>query len=92
MSIKTVDCSIQTSDSLFFTVELLLTYSMSSWLINYLGTLLRMLCDPESRKGEVGYYLASFEAAISHIREMDLTETRDEMFSFLSIPLEDSFD
>ena len=43
--------------------------------------------------GEVGYYLASFEAAISHIREMDLSESREEMFSFLSIPLnEESFD
>ena len=29
--------------------------------------------------GEVGYYLASFEAAVTHIREMDLSESREEM-------------
>lgn len=54
-----------------------------------LCALLRTLCDPINKMGEVGYYLASFEAAITHIREMDLSETREEMFSFLSIPLSD---
>lgn len=54
------------------------------------GALLRTLCDPVNRMGEVGYYLASFEAAITHIREMDLSEKGEEMFSFLSIPLSDS--
>lgn len=58
-----------------------------------LCALLRTLCDPINRMGEVGYYFASFEAAISHIREMDLSESREEMFSLLSIPLnEESFD
>lgn len=55
--------------------------------------LLRALCDPINRLGEVGYYLASFEAAITHIREIDLSENRDDVFSFLSISLsEGSFD
>ena len=57
-----------------------------------LCALLRSLCDPINRMGEVGYYLASFEAAIAHISEMDLS-SQEEMFSFLSIPLsEESFD
>ena len=50
-----------------------------------LCVLLRTLCDPINRLGEIGYYLASFEAAISHIQEWDLTEDRDELF--LSVPL-----
>lgn len=52
--------------------------------------LLRTLCDPLNRMGEIGYYLASFEAAITHIQEVDLSEERDEMLSFLSVPLSDS--
>jgi len=39
-----------------------------------LGVLLRTLCDPSKRIGEMGYYLASFEAAISHIGDWDLSE------------------
>eukprot|EP00550_Attheya_septentrionalis_P008202 CAMPEP_0198297898 /NCGR_PEP_ID=MMETSP1449-20131203/38765_1 /TAXON_ID=420275 /ORGANISM="Attheya septentrionalis, Strain CCMP2084" /LENGTH=1294 /DNA_ID=CAMNT_0043999003 /DNA_START=98 /DNA_END=3982 /DNA_ORIENTATION=+ len=37
-----------------------------------LCVLLQQLCEPSKRIGETGYYLASFEAAISHIRELDL--------------------
>lgn len=40
--------------------------------------------------GEAGYYLASFEAAVAHIKEIDLSESQEDMFSFLSIPLNDS--
>jgi hypothetical protein len=54
-----------------------------------LCVLLRTLCDRINRIGEIGYYLASFEAAISHIQELDLTEEREEMLSFLSVPLND---
>lgn len=39
-----------------------------------LTVLLRTLCEPTNRIGEIGYYLASFEAAITHIQEMDLTD------------------
>lgn len=39
-----------------------------------LCVLLRTLCDPSKRIGEMGYYLASFEAAISHIGDWDLSE------------------
>ena len=52
-----------------------------------LCVLLRTLCDRSNRIGEIGYFLASFEAAIAHIQEIDLTEDRDEMLSFLSVPL-----
>ena len=54
-----------------------------------LCVLLRTLCDPINKIGEVGYYLASFEAAIAHFQEVDLDEERQEMQSFLSVPLDD---
>jgi hypothetical protein len=54
-----------------------------------LCVLLRTLCDGINGIGEIGYYLASFEASISHIQELDLTEEREEMLSFLSVPLND---
>jgi hypothetical protein len=40
-----------------------------------------------NRIGEVGYYLASFEAAITHIQELDLSQNLEEMQSFLPVPL-----
>lgn len=42
-----------------------------------LCVLLRTLCEPSKRIGETGYYLASFEAAIAHIGDMDLTDVYD---------------
>jgi hypothetical protein len=59
------------------------------WRPCALCVLLRTLCDRINRIGEIGYYLASFEAAISHIQELDLTEEREELLSFLSVPLDD---
>ena len=56
----------------------------------YKGVLLRTLCDRINRNGEIGYFLASFEAAITHIQEIDLTEDREEMLSFLTVPLTDN--
>lgn len=41
--------------------------------------LLKTLCEPSKRIGEIGYYLASFEAAIEHVRELDLTEDSDKI-------------
>jgi len=52
-----------------------------------LGVLLQNLCDRINRIGEIGYFLASFEAAIAHIQEIDLTEDRESMLSFLTVPL-----
>lgn len=52
-----------------------------------LCVLLRTLCDRMNRIGEVGYYLASFEAAITHIQELDLSQNLEEMQSFLPVPL-----
>jgi Vacuolar sorting protein 9 (VPS9) domain len=40
-----------------------------------LCVLLKTLCDPMNRMGEIGYYLASFEATIAHIQEFDLSAT-----------------
>eukprot|EP00536_Pseudo-nitzschia_multiseries_P016844 jgi/Psemu1/263906/estExt_Genewise1Plus.C_12630002 len=52
-----------------------------------LSILLQNLCDRINRIGEIGYFLASFEAAIAHIKEIDLTEDREDMLSFLTVPL-----
>lgn len=52
-----------------------------------LCVLLRTLCDRINKIGEIGYYLLTFEAAITHCQEVDLTEDREELQSFLSIPL-----
>lgn len=54
-----------------------------------LCVLLRTLCDRLNRIGEIGYYLLSFEAAIKHCEEVDLSDNHEEMPSFLSIPLDD---
>ncbi len=55
-----------------------------------LCVLLRTLCDPINQIGEIGYYLLTFEAAIKHCEEVDLTDhDREEMPSFHSIPLDD---
>jgi hypothetical protein len=54
---------------------------------DFTGVLLRTLCDRINRIGEIGYFLASFEAAIMHIQEIDLTEDQEDMLSFLSVPL-----
>jgi hypothetical protein len=40
--------------------------------------LLRTLCARINKIGEIGYYLASFEAAITHFQKVDLTEERKE--------------
>lgn len=42
------------------------------------------MCDPLKLNGETGYYLASFHAAMTHVREIDLTED-DELSIFLDI-------
>jgi hypothetical protein len=46
----------------------------------FLGVLLQTLCDKTSRIGETGYYLASFEGAIAHIQELDLTQDKELRF------------
>jgi hypothetical protein len=55
-----------------------------------LCVLLRNLCDPVNQIGEIGYYLLTFEAAIKHCEEVDLTDNdQEEMPSFQSIELDD---
>lgn len=54
-----------------------------------LCVLLRSLCDRINKIGEIGYYLASFEAAVCHISEIDLAEEQgQQMRSFLSVNLD----
>eukprot|EP00977_Amphora_coffeiformis_P023625 scaffold13853_cov147-Amphora_coffeaeformis.AAC.2 len=54
-----------------------------------LCVLLRSLCDRINKIGEIGYYLASFEAAVCHIQEIDLTEEQgQQMRSFLTVNLD----
>ena len=56
-----------------------------------LTVLLRALCDRNNKTGEIGYYLLSFEAAIAHCHEVDLTENCDNMDSSLGqLPCIDS--
>ena len=56
-----------------------------------LCVLLRTLCDPINQIGEMGYYLLTFEAAIKHCEEVDLTDhDREEMPSFQTIALDDA--
>jgi len=44
-----------------------------------IGELLSLMCDPTKMSGEVGYYLASFQAALTHIHELDLTEAENDL-------------
>jgi hypothetical protein len=37
------------------------------------------MCDPSRANGEVGYYLASFQAALTHIHQLDLTEAENDL-------------
>lgn len=53
-----------------------------------LCVLLRTLCDPINKIGEIGYYLASFEAAVTHIQEIDLSDDPQRMRSFLHVNLD----
>lgn len=54
-----------------------------------LCALLRNLCDRINKIGEIGYYLASFEAAVCHIQEIDLAEEQgQQMRSFLAVNLD----
>jgi len=39
--------------------------------LSYLSILLCNLCDPDKRLSETGYYLATFEAAVEHIKQLD---------------------
>jgi hypothetical protein len=56
-----------------------------------LCVLLRSLCDRINQMGEIGYYLASFEAAVTHIQEIDLSEdVGSPMQSFLSVNLDNA--
>ncbi|EED87793.1 predicted protein [Thalassiosira pseudonana CCMP1335] len=48
-----------------------------------LCALLQTMCDPLKLNGETGYYLASFQAAMTHIAELDLTEANNDLSIFL---------
>ena len=37
--------------------------------------------------GEIGYFLASFEAVITHLQEIDLIKHPEKSLSYLTVPL-----
>ncbi|KAH8043663.1 vacuolar sorting protein 9 (VPS9) domain containing protein [Aureococcus anophagefferens] len=41
--------------------------------LSYLQKVLCTLCDPDKRLSETGYYVATFEAAVQHILELDVS-------------------
>ena len=45
------------------------------------GVLLSTLCDKMNAIGEIGYFLASFEAVIAHLQQLDIAEDPEEMSS-----------
>jgi len=40
--------------------------------IVYLNQELQSLCDPDKKLGEIGYYLATLDASIQHLQELDV--------------------
>jgi hypothetical protein len=46
--------------------------------LKFLQTVLSALCDPDKRLSETGYYVATFEAAVEHIRELPLARVLDD--------------
>ena len=40
--------------------------------LSYLQKVLCTLCDPDKRLSETGYYVATFEAAVQHILDLDV--------------------
>ena len=56
--------------------------------LRYLQTVLSALCDPDKRLSETGYYVATFEAAVEHIRELPLARVlRRKPFCGVSVVL-----
>lgn len=51
-----------------------ISISIFIFIYNSLAVLLTSLCQASKMIGETGYYLASFEAALEHIKEMDLSD------------------
>jgi hypothetical protein len=51
--------------------------------LRYLQTVLSALCDPDKRLSETGYYVATFEAAVEHIRELPLARVLEEENPFV---------
>ena len=51
--------------------------------LKFLQTLLTTLCDPDKRLSETGYYVASFEAAVAHVRELPLARVLGEENPFV---------
>jgi len=46
--------------------------------LRYLQTVLSALCDPDKRLSETGYYVATFEAAVEHVRALPLARVLGE--------------
>ena len=46
--------------------------------LRFLQTVLSALCDPDKRLSETGYYVATFEAAVEHVRALPLARVLGE--------------
>ena len=68
-------------------VHVVLNFSMSCAHCDLSGVLLCTLVDQMNSIGEIGYFLASFEAVITHLQEIDLTEHPEKSLSYLTVPL-----
>ena len=51
--------------------------------LRYLQTVLSALCDPDKRLSETGYYVATFEAAVEHVRALPLARVLGEENPFV---------
>lgn len=67
-------------------VHVVLNFSMSCANYDLSGVLLCTLVDQMNSIGEIGYFLASFEAVITHLQEIDLTEHPEKSLSYLTVP------
>ena len=47
----------------------------------YSGVLLSTLCDKSNAIGEIGYFLASFEAVIAHLQQLNPAQETEEVSS-----------
>jgi hypothetical protein len=66
--------SEKTRHSMHFDFFSNLSHAMRLVRFFCIAVLLTSLCQASKMMGETGYYLASFEAALEHIKELDLHE------------------
>ncbi|ETN19718.1 hypothetical protein PPTG_04947 [Phytophthora nicotianae INRA-310] len=74
-SIKTQEEDVLKGDDfLFIFIDVIVRSDLEAPILTQV--LLNRLCDPEKRRSESGYYLATFEAALHHILSLELPGAR----------------